>query len=426
MECEFRLPSPPYGDPPASPIYDALTTNLPHPVMAFQSHWFPPSTPLFPHASAVLTYLNSYTIKFDLLKHICFNTRVDEAVWDGHSWNIRLSDRTTRRFDKVVVANGHYGAPRYPTIPGLQDWLDARRASHSVFYRNAQPYVGMTVLVIGNGPSGQDISAEVSTVAMTVYHSVGGSPSEDVGNVRRRGRVVRFEVGELGTVVFEDGRATDIDHVVLATGYVMSFPFLPQLRQSSMPRVPPLPSHVLNSTYNVFPLARHVFPLQDDFPADTIAFVGLLIRVAPFPVFEAQGRFIAKVFAQPSSLDRAKESSRIIARYEKIREQWGDDTTILAKEWHKFAELEQFSYRRDILDFAEVGEQWDPEEWVEEMYCAKGQLRKAWVELERNGQADKWVHGVGKGGRHEWVSMMRRLLQASKDTWAGDMSHHPV
>lgn len=28
-------PSPPEGDPPLTPLYDSVTTNLPHPVMAY-------------------------------------------------------------------------------------------------------------------------------------------------------------------------------------------------------------------------------------------------------------------------------------------------------------------------------------------------------------------------------------------------------
>ena len=50
-----------------------------------------------------------------------------------------------------------------------------------MFYHNAQPYKGMVTLVIGNGPSGQDISIELSRVATMVYHSFGGAPSQDDG-----------------------------------------------------------------------------------------------------------------------------------------------------------------------------------------------------------------------------------------------------
>ena len=380
--------------------------------MAFSSFWFEPSTPLFPPANTVLEYLQRYADHFSLTKYIRFNERVEEASWSGQSWNVRLEGGTIQQFDRVVVANGHYSSPRYPEIPGLQDWLDSGKASHSVYYRNGQPYRDLTVLVIGNGPSGQDISTDVSTVAKTVYHSITGGIHEDIGNIKQRGRVSRFQ--DHGNVIFEDDSVSRVDHAILATGYVLSFPFLPQLRQSSQPIVPPLPTHAINSTYNIFPLARHVFPLQDDFPCDTIAFMGLPSReVAPWPIFEAQGRFIAKVFADPPSMDREKESHQVIERFNQLRDTWGDDTTIIAKQWHRFIELEQFSYRRELLDFAEAP-QWYPEDWTGEIYLANGELREAWKKLESNREADEWVRGVGEGGREEWVSMMRRLLKVSQ------------
>ena len=408
-----RAPSSPLGNPPASPLYDALATNLPHPIMAFSSFWFEPSTPLFPHAHVVLEYLQRYAHHFNLTKYIRFNERVDETVWDGQVWNVHLKGGAIHHFDRIVVANGHYGSPRYPTIPGVSDWLGSGRASHSVVYRNPQPYRDLTVLVVGNGPSGQDICAEVSTAAKTVYHSVTNGMAEDTGNIKRRGRVAQFQ--DHGVIIFEDGSAaSDVDHAILATGYVMSFPFLHQLRRCPMPTIPPLPTHALNSSYNVFPLARQIFPIQEDFPADTVAFMGLLIRVAPFPLFEAQGRYIAKVFAHSGSLDKVEESRRILARYNELRDKWGDDTTVIAKQWHKLAESEQFSYRRDLLDIAEAP-QWYPEDWAEEIYCAKGELREAWRKLEKNGEADDWVRDVGEEGRESWVAMMRRLLQVSRN-----------
>ncbi|KAF8491106.1 FAD/NAD(P)-binding domain-containing protein [Gautieria morchelliformis] len=405
-------PSVPVGNP-ASPLYDALTTNLPHPVMAFSSFWFEPSTPLFPSAHLVLRYLQRYADHFNLNKYIRYNSRVDEASWDDHAWNVRLADGTTQLFDRVVVANGHYNIPRYPAIPGLKPWLDLGRVSHSVFYRNPQPYRDLTVLVVGNGPSGRDICAEVSTFAKTVYHSISGAIPKDIGNIKLRGSVVDFQ--DSGAVKFEDSSISRVDHTILATGYVLSFPFLPQLRQSAMPAVSSLPEHALNSTYNVFPVARQIFPLQDDFPADSIAFMGLLYRVAPFPLFEAQGRYIAKVFAEPGSIDRTKEWHRILGRYNQLRNTWGNDTTVIAKEWHRFTEPEQFSYRRELLDIAEAP-QWYPEDWAEEIYYARDELREAWKKLVGNGEADEWVRGVGEGGREDWVFMMRHLLKVSRNT----------
>ena len=76
---------------------------------------------------------------------------------------------------------------------------------------------------------------------------------------KHRGRLV--ELTEDGHAVFEDGRRDQVDYVILATGYKISFPFL---ESGTLPirlpqPVPPLPREVCNSEYHVFPLARHLF-----------------------------------------------------------------------------------------------------------------------------------------------------------------------
>ena len=116
QDQNVRAPSPPLSNPPASPLYDALATNIPHPVMGFSSFCFEPSTPLFPPAHLVLRYLQCYADHFNLTKYIRFNECVEEASWDGQSWNVRVAGGTTQQFDRVVLPNGHYHTPRYPAI----------------------------------------------------------------------------------------------------------------------------------------------------------------------------------------------------------------------------------------------------------------------------------------------------------------------
>jgi hypothetical protein len=385
--------------------------------MAFSSYWFKPGTPLYPPASTVLEYLQSYAVHFDLLKYVQLNVRVEQAIWKAESWKVRLSNGHIHRFDKLIVANGHYGLPRYPAIPGIKHWLDTNRASHSVYFRNELSYNGQVVLVIGNGPSGQDISAEVAKVARTVYHSTTGGTPNKTGNIHQRGRVIKFK--EDGTVIFDDGGPPSeiIEHAILATGYVMSFPFLPQLRAGPMSEMPPLPTHLINTSYSLFPLARHLFPLQDDFPPSAIAFIGLPIRVAPFPLFEAQCRYIVQVYKDAATFDETEESRRVIARFDALCNQWGHKLDLVAKLWHVFEKGElQFTYRKELLDIANAPAECYPEEWALRIYMYKLELRDAWRNLEYEGKADEWVKNVGIGGRDEWVEMMDRLLDTIDTT----------
>jgi len=85
------LPAPPTGDPPLTPLYDSLTTNLPHPVMAYTDFLFPPSTPVFPCASVVQTYLQSYNHHFNLTPHIRLNTSVQDIQYDRPNVKWKIS-----------------------------------------------------------------------------------------------------------------------------------------------------------------------------------------------------------------------------------------------------------------------------------------------------------------------------------------------
>ncbi|KAG5644713.1 hypothetical protein DXG03_007936 [Asterophora parasitica] len=425
------LPAPPLDDPPLTPLYNSLTTNIPHPIMAFTSYPFPPSTPLFPHADVVHKYLEDFADHFGLHPHIELSTTVTSITRSesNSDWEVSLSTGPTVSFDLVIVCNGHYHIPRYPNTPGIAAWLSSGRATHSAWYRHPHN-LGDKVLVVGAGPSGQDISAEMCCAAQTVIHSATGALPEDVGNLKRRGRVTHFGSTSDGQVTFEDGSVeSGISHTILATGYETSFPFLGAniIRSSVPPPVPPLPREIYNSTYGVFPLAKHVFPLQNAFPTSSLAFLGLLVRVAPFPVVEAQARAVLHAFTNPGSLEPMQEAVDIISRYEELRRNVGDSPLAIAKAWHRFEAMQQFEYRDALYDFVSAaqggkldlvwGDQWGRTleddgrvpEWEKEVYRNKDILRKAWVKVEEIGEAGKWVKGVGEGGTHEWVEMMDRL-----------------
>jgi cation diffusion facilitator CzcD-associated flavoprotein CzcO len=60
----------------------------------------------------------------------------------------------------VVLATGQYGTPILPEWPGRAEF--AGQLIHSADYRNAQPYMGKRVLVIGFGNSGAEIAADLA------------------------------------------------------------------------------------------------------------------------------------------------------------------------------------------------------------------------------------------------------------------------
>ncbi|KAK2464544.1 hypothetical protein APHAL10511_003402 [Amanita phalloides] len=409
------LPAPPVDDPPLTPIYDSLTTNLPHSVMAYSDYSFPPSTPVYPRASVVLTYLQSYAEHFGLIPHIQFNTTVSsvEHKPELDKWEVKVNTGETFTFDMIVVCNGHYRVPRYPNAPGLDDWLRRGKASHSVWYRHPERF-GNTVLVVGAGPSGEDISADLLLAdgSCIIIRSITGAVNKDKGNLKIRGRLTRFEDVSLGQVVFEDGTVENgISYCIMATGYKASFPFLSKklIQEGTPALVPPLPSDPFNTTYGVFPLAKHIFPLKNT----TIAFVALSLNIIPFPLAECQACAVFHAFSNPDALDLLKESAEIITRYKLLRESLGDDPFRVAKGWDVMG-MTQFDYRDQLCDFAMPSYGLAKvEKWVKVMYANTFVLRQVWRMLEHSGEAEKWVDSVSE--KQEWVQLLERLLDKVRE-----------
>ncbi|KAJ2914820.1 hypothetical protein MD484_g5611, partial [Candolleomyces efflorescens] len=425
--------------PPATPLYDSLTTNLPHPLMCYSEFPFPPSTPVFPKASVVHAYLESYASHFGLKPYIMFNHPVNDLTHSSESsqWRVK-SPSLTIQADLVMVCNGHYGVPRYPSTPGISDWLAKGKASHSMWYRHPpDPKLGWkTVLIIGAGPSGQDLTSDFLEAGYTVIHSTTGSPNVDLRNskLKNRPRIKEYDPG-FSTVTFEDGtQESNIDHCYLATGYEYSYPFLSRQTLSlKYPQpIPPLPTDLSNSTFSLFPLAQHIWPIQQQntvngvYPPTSLAFLGLLSRVSPLPLVQIQAKAVLHTFAHPQTLDLTVESVEIMNRYQELRGQlWGssqvpsdleqdeNEAREIYKAWHRFEPMEQYDYRDHLSRMINLPDR--VPDWHREMYEQKGLLRKTWVALEKSGEADEWVRGVGEGGKQEWVDLLRRLVERGQE-----------
>ena len=396
--------------------------------MAYADYPFPPSTPIYPPASVVCTYLRRYAEHFGLIPHIRFNTTVVSVEQNSttHQWEVTISTGESFLFDSIVVCNGKYRVPRFPDTPGLDTWLSKGKASHSAWYRRPADLSGNNViLVVGCGPSGRDITIELLSVpdeSRTIIHSITGASNEDKGNLKIRGQISRFDDNNngQGRVVFEDGTIeSGIDYCILATGYQMSFPFFSDsvLRDAIPPfdTLPALPDRLYNTTYGVFPFARHIFPLRaHDSKNLTLAFmIGLPIRVVPFPLFEAQARAIFHVFDNPNSFDCIQETKDIIARYEQLLDEVGNSPARIAKVWHVVKGLGQFDYRDQLHELAK--ESFRVEEWERLMYANKDVLRQVWKMLEKSGEAENWVKGIGENGRREWVGVLERMLGRARE-----------
>jgi putative flavoprotein involved in K+ transport len=86
----------------------------------------------------------------------CEVKRIDRA---GEGWRVQTSQGDIRT-TAVVLATGRYRTPGIPPWPGLNQFTG--ELVHSVDFRNAWPFRGRDVLVVGAGNSAADIAVQLS------------------------------------------------------------------------------------------------------------------------------------------------------------------------------------------------------------------------------------------------------------------------
>ncbi|MGW1131135.1 flavin-containing monooxygenase [Streptomyces griseoluteus] len=84
--------------------------------------------------------------------------RVEKAA-DGAGWLLHASGGRELTGAAVVVATGHNHTPRLPEWPGAEGYEG--ELLHASSYRNAKPYEGRDVLVVGVGNTGAEIAVDL-------------------------------------------------------------------------------------------------------------------------------------------------------------------------------------------------------------------------------------------------------------------------
>jgi putative flavoprotein involved in K+ transport len=141
----------------------------------------------------VVRYLESYADEFDL--HVRTGTEVRAVERGGDGWRVVTSGGPIlARW--VIVATGFNGQPFLPDWPGADSFEG--ELIHSSAYRNAAPYRGRSVLVVGTGNSGAEICVDlveggarevllsVRTAPNILRRDVAGFPTQALGVAMRR------------------------------------------------------------------------------------------------------------------------------------------------------------------------------------------------------------------------------------------------
>lgn len=156
-----------FGNPNGhSSAYRSLHIDTSKHQLSFKDFPMPAHYPDFLHHTLVKEYLEAYAAAFDLKTNIAFNTEVTHAQrLPGGGWELQLAGGRRRRFDLLVVANGHHWDPRYPDFPG-EFTGETLHAHHYIDPRTPLEFTGKRILVVGLGNSAADIAVELSSRAL--------------------------------------------------------------------------------------------------------------------------------------------------------------------------------------------------------------------------------------------------------------------
>ncbi|KAK2605678.1 hypothetical protein N8I77_008500 [Diaporthe amygdali] len=327
-----------------TPVYPYLETNIDAAVMEFSQEPIPAQrsdrsislhgsdTPFRSH-EVIRQYIEDLINRNGYKDFVEYNTTVERVEKDGDEWRVVLRKSGEKvdywweeRFDAVVVANGHYSVPYVPAIRGLKELAELYPGSveHSKAYRGREKYRGKRVVIVGASVSGADAAVDVLGVAQPpVFAAIKGhKPNLYFGDVAfEHPDIVKVpSISRIDphsrSVFFEDGTIVEgVDHIILATGYSWSLPFLPDIPIRNN-RVPDL--------------FLHIFHQSDP----TLVFIGAVAAGLTFKVYEWQSVLAARVLAGRAKLPPVQEQESWEAERMK---QKGDGVPFTAL-WPKFDE----------------------------------------------------------------------------------------
>jgi cation diffusion facilitator CzcD-associated flavoprotein CzcO len=151
--------------------YPGLSVDVP---ATTYSYFFEPNpnwSRLYSSGTEVKRYADDVADKYDVRRHIRFNTTVEAASWDEDEkvWRIALAGGDTITARILITATGFLSQPRLPDIPGIDDF--AGKIVHSADWDDTFDASGRRVAVIGTGATAVQLVPELAKVAadLTVY-----------------------------------------------------------------------------------------------------------------------------------------------------------------------------------------------------------------------------------------------------------------
>ncbi|WP_345313897.1 NAD(P)/FAD-dependent oxidoreductase [Gordonia alkaliphila] len=300
-----------YGEPVPSSMYRNLWSNGPKEGLEFADYSFdehfgrPVSS--YPPREVLWDYIAGRVEKSDVRKYIRFETAVRWVSYDADTEQFSVTSQTlptaadsTETFDYVVVASGHFSYPNFPTFAGIETFPGMLTHAHD--FRGAEGLKDQDVLVIGSSYSAEDIGSQAYKMgARSVTASYRTQPMgyQWPDGFSERPGIERFDGN---TVHFIDGSTKDVDAVIVCTGYLHKYAYLPE-------------DLGLRSPNNVYPDGLYRGVVWNDNPK--LFYVGAQDQWFTFNMFDAQAWYVRDLILGRSAMPDRSERDASIAEWRK-------------------------------------------------------------------------------------------------------------
>jgi cation diffusion facilitator CzcD-associated flavoprotein CzcO len=151
--------------------YPGLAVDVP---TTTYSYFFEPNpnwSRLFSTGAEIKQYADDVADKFDVRRHMRFNTVVEGASWDEEAavWRVTVADGEMLSARYLITATGFLSQPKVPDIPGVTDF--AGKVIHTAAWDDEYPLEGRRVAVIGTGATAVQLIPELANrvADLTVY-----------------------------------------------------------------------------------------------------------------------------------------------------------------------------------------------------------------------------------------------------------------
>ena len=278
---------------------------------SFEAHFKRP-IPSYPPRAVLHDYIKGRVERTaegggdDVRSSVRFRTAVKDvqfsAATDTFTVTVKdlLADRVyAEEFDFVICASGHFSVPAVPEFPGFSTFKG--RILHAHDFRDALEFVGQDILLVGSSYSAEDIGSQCykyGAKSLTFSYRTRKFPFDFPDRCEMKPLLTHVE-GK--TAFFKDGTSREVDAIVLCTGYLHHFPFLPdELRLKTNNRLYP-PSLYKGIFWEANP---------------KLAYVGMQDQYYTFNMFDAQAWYVRDVILGRITLPSPSLMSADIAKWQ--------------------------------------------------------------------------------------------------------------